>query len=68
MINNMVRMRRDGELVRIGTVWRPRRLEVEDYRVGATTTVELEWQPSPTLPAGLFDGPAGAIPSLRKQP
>jgi hypothetical protein len=68
MINNMVRMRRDGELVRIGTVWRPRRLEVEDYRVGASTTVELEWQSSPTLPAGLFDGAAGAVPSLRKQP
>jgi hypothetical protein len=68
MINNMVRMRRHGELVRIGNVWRPRQLEVEDYRVGASTTVELEWQSSPTLPAGLFDGAAGGLPSLRKQP
>ncbi len=65
-INNMVRMRRDADLVRIGGIWRPRRLEIEDYRVGATTTVELDWQPAPTLPAGLFEGAAGAAPTLRK--
>jgi hypothetical protein len=67
-INNMVRMRRDGELVRVAGVWRPRRMEIEDYRAGTSTTVELDWQPSPTLPAGLFDGAAGTLPSLRKQP
>ena len=67
-INNMVRMRRDGELVRVGTVWRPRKIEVEDFSAGTSTTVELDWQPSPTLPPGLFDGGAGALPTLRKQP
>ncbi len=67
-INNMVRMRRDEELVRVGTIWRPRRIAIEDYRTGASTTVELVWQPSPTLPAGLFDGGAGTVPALRKQP
>lgn len=67
-ISNMVRMRRDGDHARVGSVWRPRRIEIEDYRVGTSTTVELDWQPSPTLPAGLFDAGAGATPSLRKQP
>jgi hypothetical protein len=67
-INNMVRMRRDADLARIGSVWRPRRLEIEDYRVGVSTTVELAWQPSPTLPAGLFDGAAGPTPTLRARP
>lgn len=69
VINNMVRMRRESELSQVGGVWRPGRTEIEDYTVGAVTTIETKWTANPEIPDGLFD-PAklGTLSLLRGAP
>ena len=54
-LNNLVRMRRDTDVVRVASMWRPGRTEIEDYRTGTVTTIERSWTVEPELPPDLFD-------------
>jgi len=67
-LNNLVRMRRETDPVRVGGTWRPGRTEIEDYRTGAVTVLEREWVAEPNLPGDLFDPKALATRSLLRSP
>jgi outer membrane lipoprotein-sorting protein len=65
-INNLVRMRKELDLVQVGDVWRPGRTEIEEYANGVSTVIESTWTANPAIPDGLFD-PAklGAVSLLK---
>jgi outer membrane lipoprotein-sorting protein len=67
-VNNLVRMRRDTDFVRVGSVWCPKRSEIEDYRTNAVTTIERQWATDPKVPPDLFDPATFATRSLRSLP
>jgi hypothetical protein len=54
-INNLVRIRRDTELVQVAGKWRPGRSEIEDYRSGAVATIAFRWTAAPPVPPDLFN-------------
>ena len=55
VINNLVRMRKELQLVQVGNVWRPGRTEIEEYATGVSTVIESTWTANPDIPDGLFD-------------
>ena len=68
-LNNLVRMRFESELVRVGGVWRPGKSDIQDYRTGTETTIEFRWTPDAEIPAGLFaDRGSGSTPALLTKP
>jgi hypothetical protein len=67
-IGNLVRMRRDTDLVRVAGAWRPGRSEIEEYGTRTITTIEWRWTADPAIPAGLFDVNETPPPTLLPAP
>jgi hypothetical protein len=54
-INNLVRLRRDSDFVKVAGTSRPGRSEIEDYRSGGVTTITYRWSAGASIPPDLFD-------------
>ena len=57
-VNNLVKTRRDADLVHVGDAWRPGAITIESLRPGTTTQLSLAWHEAPDAPADLF-APSG---------
>jgi hypothetical protein len=54
-VNNLVRLRRDSDIVMVGARPRPRHIEIQDFTENSKTTLELTWHTLDSVPAGLTD-------------
>ena len=61
-IGNLVKLRRDGAFVELGSRWRPGEIAMEDLRQRTSTKLTLTWREVPDAPAALF------APAALKQP
>lgn len=57
-VNNLVRLRRDTDIVMVGARPRPRHIEIQDFAENSTTTLDLTWRTLDSVPAGLTDDAA----------
>ncbi len=53
-VTNLVKMRRDGELIEVAGRWRPGRIAVEAFRPPNTTTITLAWREAADAPPAAF--------------
>jgi hypothetical protein len=67
-VNNLVRMRRESDFVRVAETWQPTRTEIEDYQTSGMTTIERTWTASPEIPHDLFDPAALGTHTLLQAP
>ncbi len=67
-VNNLVRMRRESEFVRVAETWQPTRTEIEHYQTSGMTTIERTWTASPEIPHDLFDPAALGTHALLQAP
>lgn len=54
-MNNLVKMRRDGDFVAIGKKWRPKRVTMQEYKLHTKDVFDLSWREEPNPPAELFE-------------
>jgi len=54
-LNNLVKMRRDGDYVLIGRKWMPTTTSIETFKQRSHATFTLHWSQDPKFPPELFD-------------
>jgi len=75
-LNNLVKMRRDGNFVLLGATWMPATIAMETFALRTRSTLTLQWAQRSSVPAELFDplrvpglsaaaSPAGPPPAAR---
>jgi len=61
-LNNLLKMRRDTDLVQVGGRWRPTTVTIENFPLRSSSTLSLRWSETPDQPA-LFDPKTWSQPS-----
>jgi hypothetical protein len=54
-MTNLVKMVRNDDFTKVESRWRPKRIVMQDFKIRTKDVISLEWQPAPTVPAGVFD-------------
>jgi len=54
-LNNLVKIRRDGNFVLLGRKWMPAAVTMETFTLHTHSTLTLQWAQSPDFPPELFD-------------
>jgi hypothetical protein len=71
-MTNLVKMLRNDDFEQVASKWRPKRVVMQDFKLRTKDTFEIQWQPSPTAPAELFDPKAFAaappLPAAAEKP
>lgn len=63
-LSNLVKRMKADDYVQIGEKWRPRRIVVQDFEIGAKDVLELEWQGAAAVDGKLFDAKSFAEAGL----